>query len=104
LPRRIGWLKAKEMTYTSEIITAAEAERIGLVNQVVPADKLEKAVKDLAKKIMANSRDSVAANKHLYNEGMRMTMADGLDLENNTPVIISDTMERVAGFTKKGKE
>lgn len=102
LPRRIGWLKAKELTFTSDMVPADEAERIGLINKAVPADKLEEAVLELAGRILANSRDSVAAHKFLYIQGMKGTMAEGLALEDSTRFEIRDTRDRVARFAKKG--
>ena len=63
LPRRVGYLKAKELSFTAGAITGREAERIGLVNQAVPADKLEEALQTMVKKITANSLQSIAAYK-----------------------------------------
>ena len=53
LPRLIGDGRAREMILLGEIIDAAEAQRIGLTNQVVPADNLEGAVFDMAGRIAA---------------------------------------------------
>ncbi len=101
LPQRVGELKAREMTYTAEMITGAEAERIGLVNKVVPASKLEEEVKELAGRIAANSPDAVAAHKFLYNRSKKDAMAKGFELENETSIKISDTIERIMGFAGK---
>jgi len=101
LPRTIGVLKAKELSFTAEMITAQEAERIGLINKAVPKDKLEETVQELASKIMANSLDAVAAHKYLYNRGMRDTLGKGLELEAKSEFEIKDTEERLASFKKK---
>jgi enoyl-CoA hydratase len=101
LPRIIGIFKAKELSFTAEMITAQEAERIGLINKAVPKDKLEETVQELAGKIMANSADAIAAYKYLYNRGMRDTLEKGLELEVKSEFEIKDTADRVAGFKKK---
>lgn len=101
LPRIVGWLKAKEMSFTAGTVTAQEAARIGLVNMVVPSQELEKTWRELANKIMANSLESVAAYKELYNRGMRDTMERGLELEARSDFPITDTEERISSFRKK---
>jgi len=102
LPRKIGLLKAKEMSFTAELITAKEAERIGLVNMAVAADKMEYIVQQLAEKIIANSADAIAAYKYLYNHGMRGTLENGIELEAKSKFEINDTEERLEKFRKKG--
>jgi len=52
LPRLVGLAKAAEMIFTGEPISSSEAERIGLVNRVVPNEDLLKAVQDLADKFV----------------------------------------------------
>ena len=96
----VGVLKAKELSFTAEMITAQEAERIGLVNMVVPAEKLEETVRELAKKIMANSLEAVAAYKYLYNRSLRDLLAKGLALEAKSEFVIKDTEDRLSQFRK----
>jgi enoyl-CoA hydratase len=81
LPRKVGLLKAKELMFTSEMIDAREAEKIGLVNKVVPDDKLDEAVAELARKIAANSVKSIKVLKSLINRGMEVDYATGLRME-----------------------
>lgn len=69
LPRLVGILKAKEISFTAKPISGKEAERIGLVNRAVPLEKLEETAFELANDILQNSAQTVAAMKHLYNEG-----------------------------------
>jgi enoyl-CoA hydratase/carnithine racemase len=101
LPRTVGLLKARELSFTADTIDGREAQRMGLVNMAVPADKLEEATTELAKKIMANSLESLAAYKYLYNRGMRLTLEKGLELEFGSEFDITDTEDRLASFRKK---
>ena len=55
LAKNVGRKKALEMVLTGDIISAAEAQRLGLVNQVVPHDKLEEATRELAVRLAAKS-------------------------------------------------
>jgi enoyl-CoA hydratase/carnithine racemase len=101
LPHRVGMTKARELTFTADMITGKQAEEIGLANLSVPLDKLGDAVKEMADKILANSLDAVAAHKYLYNQSMKDFMAKGLDREYTTKVEINDTMDRLTSFGKK---
>jgi enoyl-CoA hydratase/carnithine racemase len=81
LPRLIGLRKAKELLYTGDRITAAEAERIGLINKAVPADKLEEATNELVAKLINKSPMAMKAVKKLVNRGMEASLDSGLELE-----------------------
>lgn len=101
LPRLVGVMKAKELSFTAEMISAEEAQRIGLVNKVVPVEKLEEAAQELAGKILSNSRGSLAAYKTLINQGMKVDLATGLKMEAETFAISEDTLERLKSFSKR---
>jgi len=77
----IGVRKAKELMFTSDMITAAEAERYGLINMVVPANVLEGTAQQIAEKILQNSQRSVRAIKRLIDFGAEFGYAAGLRLE-----------------------
>ncbi len=100
LPYRVVELKAREMTYTADMISGVEAQKIGLVNRSVPLDQLEATVRELADKITANSRDAVAAHKSLHTQGRHEAMSQGLKREYSTLPEISDTAQRLGGFAK----
>jgi enoyl-CoA hydratase len=100
LPRRVGFLKAKELSFTADAISGKEAERIGLVNLAVPAAKLDEALQTMAKKIMANSSESVTIYKHLYNTNENMPLDKSLELEFGSEFSINDTEKRLAQFRK----
>jgi enoyl-CoA hydratase/carnithine racemase len=81
LPRLIGVRKAKELLYTGDRISPAEAERLGLLNKVVPADKLEEATNELVRKLLTKSPMALKAVKKLVNRGMESSLDSGLELE-----------------------
>ncbi len=81
LPRLVGAGLALQMVLTGEPITAEEAYRIGLVNQVVPAAELIPTCEALAKKIMANAPVAVRFAMEAVNRGLNMTLAEGMNLE-----------------------
>jgi enoyl-CoA hydratase/carnithine racemase len=63
LARNVGLKKALEMVLTGDIISATEAQRLGLVNKVVPPDKLEEATLEMAAKLAAKSPLALQAGK-----------------------------------------
>ena len=69
LPRRVGFNRARELSFTAGSISGREAERIGLVNRAVPAEKLEEALRAVIDAIVANSAESVAAYKNALQRG-----------------------------------
>lgn len=103
LPRLVGVMKAKELSFTAKPITGKEAERIGLVNRAVPLADLDQTVQELAQQILSNSPQTIAAMKHLYNEGMSTTLADGLALESAFTTDITDRTEFLNNFEKNRK-
>jgi len=99
LPRRIGLAQAKEMVYTCRFYTAAECERLGLVNRVVADDDLREAARALAAEIAQNSRESIAKQKRIINTGWSHGLADGLQwVERFHPGSAADMAERLATF------
>ena len=70
LPRILGWAKASEIAFTGRTLLADQCLELGLVNQVVPADLLQKEARALADEIAANAPLSVQATKRM----MRMAM------------------------------
>ena len=106
LPRLIGWGKAKELIYTGRIIDAAEAERIGLVDKVVPQDKLEDTVNQLAETIASKSPVIVKIAKKTINKGMYTDLAAGLSYERTSFSLCfstEDHMEGIMAFLEKRK-
>jgi enoyl-CoA hydratase/carnithine racemase len=81
LPRLVGKGRAMQILLTGEMISAQEALRIGLVNQVVPPLELLTTARDLAKKIMANAPLAVQFVLEVVNRGLELTQSDGQLLE-----------------------
>ncbi len=81
LARLVGKGRALEMILTGEQVTAQEAYRIGLVNQVVPAKELAAAARGLAEKMTANAPIAVQFALEAVNRGMEMTLQEGELLE-----------------------
>ena len=70
LPRLIGLQKAKEMMFFGDAVPAAEAERLGLVNRVVPADELEKVAAEWAARLATGPTRSIGLTKALLNRSL----------------------------------
>ena len=81
LPRLVGKGIAMQLVLAGEMISAQEAHRIGLVNEITaPADLIPRA-EAIAQKIVANAPLAVQYAMEAVNKGMEMTLADGLYLE-----------------------
>src|SRR5881398_2902018 len=81
LPRLVGKGPALQILLTGEQISAQEALRIGLVNEVVPLAQLLSRGEEIAKKIIANAPLAVQYTLEAVNKGMGMPLAEGLFLE-----------------------
>ncbi|KJS37981.1 MAG: enoyl-CoA hydratase [Hyphomonas sp. BRH_c22] len=102
LPRRVGVATAKRLMFTAEMINAAEALRIGLAEQVVPADEFDAAIDALARQILANSSFSHAANKRLLEATDARDMDSGLQWEIlRNEGVGPDMQARIGAFMRK---
>ena len=81
LARIVGTGKAKEMIYGARNIKAEEAYRIGLVNNVYPAEELMPAAKKLASTIARNAPIAVRNCKRAINEGIQVDMDQAIVIE-----------------------
>lgn len=104
LPRIVGLHKAKELALTGDIIDAAEAERIGLVNRVVADGDLDAHVADLARRLADGPPIAMGFIKRQLNASFAMSMADSLENETQSQVInfgTADTIEAMMAFREK---
>ena len=81
LPRLVGAGLAMQLVLTGEMISAQEAHRIGLVNEVLPADRLMARAEEIAGKIAGMAPLAVRYCMEAVNRGMNMTLQEGLFLE-----------------------
>ncbi len=81
LPRLVGKGVAMQILLAAENISAAEAHRIGLVNEVVPLANLITRAEEIAAKIIANAPLAIQYTMEAVNHGMEMTLPEGLYLE-----------------------
>ena len=81
LPRLVGLHRAKELAFLGDMVDAARAEAIGLVNRVVAADALEREARELAARLAAGPPIALAAMKQAMHEGLSLSMAESLDVE-----------------------
>lgn len=104
LPRRVGLHRAKELAFFADIIDAAEAERIGLVNRVLPDGELDAFVQDWATRLAGGPPIALALTKRLLNNSMQVTMEEALDDEGMAQTVnfgTKDTPEAIMAFVEK---
>ena len=81
LPRLVGKGRALQLILTGEMISAQEAYRIGLVNEVVPAANLRARAEAILQQIFSNAPIAVKYSLEAVNKGMETSQAAGLSLE-----------------------
>jgi 2-(1,2-epoxy-1,2-dihydrophenyl)acetyl-CoA isomerase len=82
LPLLVGFAQAKELLFTSRRVDAATAERIGLLNRVVPSGSLLDEALALAAEIAANPPGGIAEAKRLIHAGPGKALSDRYEAEN----------------------
>lgn len=104
LPRLIGKSKAKELIFTGTFITAEEAEKLGLVNKVVPQEDLLNVAEDLAFQIASKSPIALKLAKSAIDKGLEADIKIGLELEAQGVALCfttDDQKEGVKAFFEK---
>jgi enoyl-CoA hydratase len=105
LPRAVGPMRARWLMLSAEILAAAEAERIGLVSKVVADDALAGETDALAGRLVAASPLCLRGMKQLVERGMRMPLAEALQMEleyvHDYATTSNDATEGLHAFAEK---
>lgn len=104
LPRRIGLHRAKELAFFADVIDAAEAERIGLVNRVVPVAELDDFVGGWAARLAAGPPLALSISKALLDDSSEMSFTAALDRESASQamnIYSEDGREALMAFLQK---
>jgi cyclohexa-1,5-dienecarbonyl-CoA hydratase len=107
LPKLVGYKKAIELVLTGDAITAAEAKQIGLVNKVVPPEKLEEATEELVAKLKENSPMVVKLTRMAFRQSLDLDFKNGLEkvtgIYLNLLMRTEDSVEGLNAFLEKRK-
>jgi 2-(1,2-epoxy-1,2-dihydrophenyl)acetyl-CoA isomerase len=104
LPRLVGFHKAAELMFSGDIIDAREAERLGLINRVVPHTELAKQTRELADRLARGPTRAIGLCKRTLNIGVSGDLAAVLDAEAEGQGLASQTedhWEGVQAFLEK---
>jgi len=104
LPGQVPWCHAAEMIFTGKSIDAGEAYRIGLINAVVPRDKLMDKALEWARQICRAAPLAVQAAKEAMLKGSGLPLEEGLAVENSLSVYLNGTedfREGIQAFREK---
>src|SRR5229473_8516952 len=82
LPRLAGTGVAYEMFFTGKPLSATDAHRLGIINRLVPADRLEAEVRELAAHLVSQPRNAMAGAKRAVNHALESTFEEALEFES----------------------
>lgn len=97
LPQVVGLGRAKELILTGRLIDGTEAERIGLVNRVAPADGLEGATDQLVEELLACAPIAVGLAKRVIDASARPALSTTLELEVALQTVCAATQDFTEG-------
>ncbi|MBO1337673.1 enoyl-CoA hydratase/isomerase family protein [Streptomyces sp. VRA16 Mangrove soil] len=104
LPRLIGPQRAKELMFFGDALPAADAERLGLVNRVVPEGELTKTAREWAERLAAGPTRALALTKQLVNASLDSDRATAFAAEATAQELnmtTRDAQEGVASFVER---
>ncbi len=94
----LGKKKTLEMLLSGDMIDAKEAERLGLVNKVVPAEKLEEETLAFARKLISKSQAAIRMGKNFYYQMIDMPFRQRFALNNEVMAKLSATEDAIEGI------
>ena len=106
LTQLVGMARAKEIVFTGDVIDARSALQMGIINKIVPPDKLMEEAKALAKKLLSKSSVTLSYAKKAFNTGVDLNLAAALDLDEcyfARCFATEDQKEGMKAFTEKRK-
>jgi 2-(1,2-epoxy-1,2-dihydrophenyl)acetyl-CoA isomerase len=104
LAQRVGLHKAKEIALTAEMMSAARADQLGLLNGVVPADELDAKVADVAARIASGPPIALSITKRMLTNAANSSLASALETETlaqNVNVGTADMAEAMMAYHEK---
>jgi 2-(1,2-epoxy-1,2-dihydrophenyl)acetyl-CoA isomerase len=104
LPRLVGLHKAKELALFADIISAADAAEMGLVNRLLPAGEVDAFVDEWARRLAAGPPIALAQTKQMLNRSFDLTLEQALEDEGWAQTVnfgTQDTGEAIAAFLEK---
>lgn len=104
LPRLVGLHRAKELALLAEVLPASEAERLGLVNRVVPPDELDALVAGWAARLASGPPIALTQTKRMLNRSVESSWETMLDAEGTAQTVnfsTQDTAEALRAFFEK---
>ena len=97
LPRKVGLARARELAYTGELIGADEALAMGLINRVVPENRLRDEAEALARRIASRAPMAVQLHKTMIDRGLEATLETMLAFETEALVMTAVTDDHAEG-------
>jgi 2-(1,2-epoxy-1,2-dihydrophenyl)acetyl-CoA isomerase len=97
LPRLAGTGVAYEMFFTGKALQAADAHRLGVINRIVPGERLEEEVRDLATQLASQPRQALAAAKRAVNHALDSTYEEAMEFESYLQEAQAGSQEFVDG-------
>jgi 2-(1,2-epoxy-1,2-dihydrophenyl)acetyl-CoA isomerase len=104
LPRIVGMHKAKELIFFGDDLSAADAERVGIVNKVVPATELQATAKEWAERLASGPTKAIGWSKKLLHDASELSRRNLLDEEAmlvELNALTQDSAEGVASFRER---